>query len=268
MTGCAEPGGSSQPTALPSVSIARYSDTVVELDYAHGTASLPADSLDSNSPENSARVTHAIAARTDTCMVDKGFDAIAETVDWGSFAPAEDRVLGRWSAEYASVYGAERAADNGPPQVDLVRFGVEFNRAYATCQDSAKEKLRPELEFLQTRNIIAEVKSRAYEFATKSADGTEAIAAWKACSEKAGVVLDPADGFPVEEYKRQGKQAEITAYVTHAECARSTGAIQTVFNLRARYELALMDERQEQVAAFTKKQEAVAKTFDDAIAEG
>jgi len=268
LTACATPSDSTQPTPLPTVSIEKYPDTVVEVDYAHGNGSLPADALDNNNPDNTIRALHAIAVSTDTCMVKRGFGAISGTVDWKPFVDVEDRVLGRWSTQYASSFGASPAPESGPPEVDLVSHGVDFNKAYATCQDSAKATLRPHLEFLQARNLISGIQSRAYELATKNAQGIAAIAAWKQCSEDAGIVLDPNDGLPVEEYKRQGKEAEIKTYVTHAECARSTQAIQAIYNLRARYELALMDSEQEQIATFKKRQDEVKKALDKAIAEG
>ena len=253
-TACASSTNEAQPAPLPSTSIAKYADTSVQLDYEHGTASLPTDKLDNGSPENNMRALHAIAASSDKCMVKQGFEAISGSVDWRPYSALEDRILGRWSVPYASAYGAERSPDSGPPSVDLVQYGVKFNKAYATCQDAAKEQLQPELMFLQSRNMISDIRSRAFQLATGSKDGKAAIAKWRQCGEDAGIVLDPKDGFPVEEYKHQGKRAEIEAYVTFAGCAQSTGAIQTIYDLRARYELALMDSQQERIASFEREQ--------------
>ncbi len=253
---------------MPSVSIENYGQTTVELDYVHGTGALPTDRLDNDSPDKATRALHAIAVATDGCIVKKGFDAISATVNWVPFAPVEDRTLGRWSVDYASRYGAERSPDDGPAGVDLVKYGVDFNKAYANCQDAAKESLRPELEFMQSRNMISEIRSRAFTLAVSSVAGQRAIAAWRKCSEDAGIVLDPRDGFPVEEYKAQGKEAEIKAYVTHARCARSTSAIQEVFDLRARYELALIDSQQAKINTFENEQRKVMDVFDKVIAGG
>lgn len=266
--GCAAAAPPKGEGLASAVTIDHYRNVTVDLDYAHGTGVLPVDKYDNDSPENTVRILHAIAALSDKCMVKQGYSAISSTVDWKPFPAAEDRMLGRWAADYAGLYGAAPPPDSGPPQVNLVQFGVQFNKAYATCQDSAKQKLLAELQQVQMPNIVREIRGRAFELATSDPAGRAALVAWRTCSEDAGIVLDPGDHFPVEEYKQQGKEAEIKAYTTHAECARSSGAIQAIYDLRARYELALLDSQQEKLATFRKEQSTLMSRFDQVIENG
>lgn len=267
LSGCAsQPTPESDVREVPEVSIDGLEDVVATVDYETGTVALPSDSYDIQAPEYVVRMLHAIAVRADQCMIDKGFDAIADQTDWSPFSKPEDRIFGRWSPKLASVYGAGRADDSLPPQVSLVAYGPDFSNAYNECAEVAKGTLKDEINFSQGPNVALDIRFGALQMAQDSEAGKKALADWRECSEAAGVVLDPNDGMPVEEYKTQGKEAEIEAYTTHAECAQSSGAIQTLADLRARYETALIEVQEAQLVEFTKQRDEVIKSLDDAIA--
>lgn len=251
---------------LPDVSIEGLGHLTATLDYDRGTAALPSDAYDTTAPEYVARVLHAIAVRADGCMVEQGYVAIVSETDWAAYSGQEDRTLGRWSPALASLYGADRAPEAVMPQPALVGRGPEFSNAYHACSDQAKESLAEEIAFSQGQNVALDVKFQALELSRRSATGAEAIEAWRACSEDAGIVLDPIDGMPAEEYKSRGKEVEIGVYTAHAECARSSGAMQAIYDQRVRYETALIAEREAEFAAFAKAREQTVGALDEVIA--
>ncbi len=267
LTGCSADAAPS-PTAadpLPEVSIEDYGDVTAKLDYEHAVAETPTSALSLSNPDYVVRVLHAIAVTADRCMVEKGFEATADDRDWSPFIPEEDRTYGIWSVAYASRYGVSLSPEAGPAAVDVISMGVEQSKAYDTCATEAKGSLMDELLFSQDKNIDAQVRNRAYELTLASDEGKDAKLTWQACMEQRGIVLDPADGRPVQQYQEQGKEAEIGAIVVEAECARSTGAVQTLYDIQARYEAALIDSQSAQVASFVEERDAAIKVFDKAI---
>lgn len=251
---------------LPAVSIAAYGDVSAQLDYELAVATTPVSQFSLNSPEYVIRVLHAIAVRTDECMIDEGYTATAPQQDWSPFVPNEDRTYGIWSVSYASKYGVSLAPGAGAPSIDIISMGVEQSKAYEVCSDAAKESLIEELTWSQEMNIDAKIKKRAYELTAADESGQQARADWQACMEEQGIVLDSADGRPVQQYQEQGKEAEIGAIVVEATCAQSTGAIQTLYDLQARYEAALIDSQTAQIKEFRDRRDEVIAAFEDAIA--
>jgi hypothetical protein len=266
LSSCAGTAPKSDGSALPEVSVAKYSNVVATLDYEHGVAALPTTDLDTNAPEFTARILHAIAVRTDACMAKQGLPAIAAQQDWRPYVGDEDRTLGRWSTVYANKYGVAPAPESQPAEIDLASRGTEFTGAYSACQDKAKTSLDAQLQFAQDQNVISAIKWQAFKLATTSTAGKKAIQTWHGCAEAAGVVLDEQSGGPSTQYSSQGKESEIKAFTAYAECARTTAAIQTIFTLRAQYETALLDASEAQVAAFQDERAGVVKQLDDAIA--
>lgn len=267
----ADRSGSSSDQSSASdgeVSIDGYSDLVADLDFTVGIAVLPLDRYYLGSPEYVVKVLHAIAVTTDECLVEAGLPAIASTVDWSPFTPYEDRRYGVWSVENASRYGLDLSPEAGPPAVDTLQYGVEFNAVYTECSDEAKESLLDQLEFSQQPNVDRQIRGRAQELAAAHPDGAAAFEAWQACMEDRGIVLEPSDGRPSAQYSEQGKEAEIQATVVEAECARNSGAIQQLYNLQARYEAVLLDAQEAQFNEFLSQREAAVEVFDAAIAGG
>lgn len=268
LTGCTSLTTStkSDPAELPNVGIAGYEDVTARLDYELSTAETPVSKFSLSNPDYVSRALHAIAVRADSCMKKAGFPATASQQDWSPFVPEEDRTYGLWNVTYASKYGVELAPEAGPPPVNVIDMGVDQGNQYATCSDAARESLIDELLWSQDLNIDTQIRRRAYESVIASDKGKAAEADWQACMEDRGIVLDPADGRPVQQYQARGKEAEIAAMVVEAECARSTNAAQTLYDLQARYEAALIDAQSAQIQAFIDRRNEVITVFEDAIA--
>jgi hypothetical protein len=267
LAGCAtEAPTADTEDALPEVSIENYDDVTATLDFEHAVATLPLDQYDIDSPEYVIRVLHAIAVRTDECMVDAGFPATAGSSDWTPYQQEEDRGYGLWSVAYASQFGTDLANVAGAPDLDTLSMGVEYNKQYVLCKESANESLMDELLFSQEMNIDAKIRRQSQELTLASADGKQARLDWSACMEARGLVLDPIDGRPSAQYGQQGKEAEIQASVIEAECAASSGAVQKIFDIQARYEAAFMDTQAAQLKAFAGQRDKAIAVFEDAIA--
>lgn len=251
---------------LPAVDIDGYQGTAARLDFEHAIPSLPLDELSLSSPAYVSKVLHALAVRADDCMTEQGYDAVAERLDWSPYVMEEDRTYGLWSVPYASRFGVGLATGTGPRTLDTLPLGVEFNKAYPVCMEKAKTSMTDQLTFSQGPNVDWRIRTEAQGRARASDAGQKARADWEACMEQAGLVLDPDDGRPSAQYAAQGKESEIDAAVTEAECASSTGAVQTLYDTQARYEAAYMDEQAAQIQAFAEERKEVETFFDDVIA--
>lgn len=270
LAGCsasAVPSGAGA-TPLGDVSIDGYDNVTAQLDYDHAIVVTPVSQFSLSNSDYMIRLLHAIAVRADSCMEKAGFPATAGQHDWSPFLAEEDRSYGLWSVAYASKYGVDLAAEAGPEPVDVIDMGVEQGKKYAECSDVARESLDEELLWSQGMNIDSEIRGKAYDLVVASDAGKAAKADWAACMEAQGIVLDPTTGWPVQQYEQQGKEAEIAASVVEAECARSTGAVQTLYDLQARYEAALIDAQSARVKEFKTRRAEVIGVFEDAIAGG
>jgi hypothetical protein len=262
-----------EPTAdaddqLGSVSIDGYADVSATLDYATGTVALPMDPYSLQTPDVTTRVVRAIAEARDECLVERGFSAVAAEMDWTPGPPMENRRYGVWSVENASRYGFDL-----PPEVeqavwapDTTSLGVEFNKVYGECDSATRESLAEGLAFLSEPNIDWRIRDEAALRTLEHPDGKAAMTAWRSCMEQQGVVLDQDGSFPSEQYSRQGKESEIRVAVIQAECGASTRAVQTLFDLQARFEAAYLDTHAAAVAEFAKKREEVLASLDGATA--
>lgn len=254
------------PEALPDVSIEGYEDVRAELDYDHSLVETPLDEFSAQRPEFAIQVLHAIAVKADGCTETEGYPATAAEREWTPFLGDEDRTYGIWSVAYASKYGRDPAPGAGAAQMPTDGMSVEHLAAYEACANAAREELTDELLWLGSPEVIeARIRLKANELTLANDDGQQAKANWVACIEAAGVVVLPEDGMPVDAYRQKGKDAEIPAFVTAAECARSTGAVQTLYDLQARYEAALIDAHAAEVDAYIERSEEVLAVLQDAI---
>lgn len=251
---------------LPAVDIGPFQGTVARLDFDRAVPSLPLDDLSLSSPAYVSKVFHAMAVKADSCMVKRGFEATAERVDWSPYPAEEDRTYGLWSVPYASRFGVDLATGAGPRTLDTLPLGVEFNKAYQECMEEGKTSMLDQLTFSQAPNVDWRMRTEAQSRTMASDTGKSARADWEACMEGDGLVLDPDDGRPSSQYHDQGKESEIDAAVTEAECASSTGAVQALYDTQARYEAAYMEQQAAQIQAFSEKRKEVETFFDDVIA--
>jgi len=252
--------------ALPTVDIAAFDGTSARLDFDHAIPTLPLDDLSLSSPVFVSKVLHALAVAADSCMTEQGHEAVADRIDWSPYLLEEDRTYGLWSVPYASRFGFDLATDTGPRTLDTLPLGVDFNKAYPVCMEEAKSSMTDELTFAQGPDIDWRIRTEAQSRASASDAGEAAHADWEACMEEAGLVLDPDDGRPSEQYSAQGEESEIGAAVTEARCAQTTGAVQTLYDLQAKYEAAYRDDQAAQIQAFSEKRRKVERFFDDVIA--
>lgn len=269
LTACSAPEPTDPTTEeLPTVSIDAYSEVSAQLDYSLATVVLPLDQYVVSAPDYVATMLQAIAVTTDRCMVDKGYPAVADTVDWQASPRGEDRRYGIWSEELALQYGLDTAPHSSPPKVDVLDRGVAFNQQYATCTESATAGLAEQIDFSQRPNIDHRIRDAAQRAALAHPDGERAIEQWQRCMEDSGVVLDPATGYPAQEYRSQGKEAEIRATMIEAGCARLTGAVQTLYDLQARYEAAFIDSQAAALQEFAAQRADTLATLRSAIVAG
>ncbi|BDZ48094.1 hypothetical protein GCM10025867_03350 [Frondihabitans sucicola] len=268
LTACtaAEPERTKSNAPLPPVSIKKYGDVVAALDFDHATAQTPLSRIDRNAPRFSTKIFHAIAVGTDRCLTEQGFQEVSSKTDWSPYPESEDRQYGLWSVEYASKYGVSLAPNRGPRELDTLALGVEFNKAYADCMDSAKDDLKEILTYTDSPDIDSTIKWQSHDRTRASKAGKKALVDWRACMEKAGVVLDPDDSRPSAQYQVRSKEAEIKVSVLEAKCGVDTGAVRTLYDTQARYEAAYLDAQAAQVKAFVKKRDKVLHELDEAIA--
>lgn len=266
--GCAPATDERAAQELPEVSIDEYRHVTATLDFDEGTAELPIDAYSKQNPRHQTKLAHALAVRTDSCLVRRGFSGIADQQDWSPYAKEDDRGYGLWSIALASRYGLDWPPDRGPGALalDTTSLGVEFNQAYGECWAEARDTLAPEVAFFNELNIDRRISNRAAELTLLHEDGQAAKTAWRGCMEADGVVLDDESGSPSAQYRDQDKEAQIRVAVIQAECAVSTGAIQTLFDLHARYEAAYIDAQAGALQEFSEELDAVLARLDDVIA--
>ena len=260
LTGCVgeTPAGPADPPEqtsaeepLPTVTIDDYADVTATLDYAHAGARLPLDEYHADSASFVGTVLHAINARTDQCMTAKGHPAISDDLDRPYVQ--EDRMFGLWSTEYAAKYGTALAPEGKPAEVDLDSYGAEYAADYPTCKDEALQSLSKPLASLDGNAITGldiRIRNASAQLSRDSEEGRTALENWQTCMTDQGVLLEKSDGRPAASYQDQGRDAVIRVTVIEAECARTTGAVQRLYDLQARYEAAFIDAQRIELDAF------------------
>lgn len=263
VVGCSPVGGK-DPTDVPEVSIDDYQDVTASLDYRTGTVTLPLDPYRDDSPAITARVVAALEAVRNRCMSDAGLRPPAGSAATEQPASVENRRYGVWSVQNASLYGFAL-----PPEVqdaayapDMTSMGVEYNRILDQCTETARSALSDEFAYLDEPDLDWRLRDRAEALTLASEQGAAAVTLWRTCTEDAGVVLDPESGFPSEQYARQSKEAEIHVAVTYAQCGVDTGAVQTLFDIQAKYEAAFVDAYEAALAEQVSRRDEVLASLD------
>lgn len=256
--------------ALADVSIDGYEHVRAELDFDNGVASLPIDEFTKGNPAIQMKALHAIALLADRCLAEQGLPTLSERYDWSPYTDEENRRYGLWSVSLASKHGLDVAPSAGlrSRNIDTTDLGVDFNEAYERCRESAEQALWDELTFLSDADLDRRIRLRSAELALAHSDGATAAAAWRACTDAHEVVIDPTNGLPSEHYAAQSEESAIRVAVIQAECAASTGAIQTLFDLQARYEAAFIDQQAAALREFSVRLDEVVTALDEVIARG
>ena len=81
-----------------------------------------------------------------------------------------------------------------------------------------------------------------------------------------GVLLEESDGRPAASSQDQGRDAVIRVTVIEAECARTTGAVQRLYDLQARYEAAFIDAQHSELDAFIGERAPVLAALQEVTA--
>ena len=276
LTGCAavptaqpaaapEPANEEQP--LPIVSIEGYADVTATLDYAHAGVSLPMDKYLADSASYISTVLQAINALTDQCMTAKGYPANSD--DLNRPCVQEDRLFGLWSTEYAAKYGTDLALEGKPGEIDLTTYDSDYAIDYSACKDATRQSLSEPLALLDGKAIIGldvRIRHTATELVLTSNAGQTARRDWESCMTNQGIVLEDRDGWPAASYSDHGQSEVIRVTVIEAECARTTGAVQRLYNLQARYESAFIDAEQSELNALSDERTAIRAVLETAIA--
>lgn len=267
VSGCSSSPQIDAQNDIPAISRDGYGGVAARLDFSSGTAQLPLDTYSLQVPAVQSKVLHALAVDADSCMVEQGYPAVADSVSWDPYTPDDNRRYGLWSADFSAKFGFDRPQSTGMQRyvIDTLPYGVDYNDAYQKCRDSVSPTMQEALTFLQAPNVDWRLRARSEELALSSSEGSAATRDWKDCMEAKGIVLDPETGYPSQLYVNQGKESEIAAAVTQADCAKTTGAIQTLFNIQAQYETAYIDANAAQLSEFAQKRTEVLSKLDTVI---
>lgn len=214
------------------VDIEPYAHVTATLDFEAGTVVLPVDAINRNAPQVDELRREAWQVLTDTCLGESGLPGYSRPEIVSS---EEDRLFGLWSVPLAQEYGFEIAAliDQVPPTPsdDELR-----------CLDESKEEMRTRFNLDDGYSFDAQVADAAYDAAFVSEPGQAALAVAKECMVEQGLEFDAESPMPQFDYESDGDSAENRRIaVIQATCNVETGAIQTLYDLTARYQSALMD---------------------------
>lgn len=257
---------------LDKVSIEKFADVHAELDFENATARTPiSDYLIGHDFLVEVRFAKAAQKFLEGCMTQKGFDYPGfSSVKWESLRPGEDRLFGQWDVKAAAKYGLELDPSRGVPKSG---FGDDADKnetdAIEACVGDleAHDAMRPLVDELTRSSIADRIFEESAFLAEESPEGKEASQKFTQCMKERGLVLDRDSGYVSSEYRDRGKEAEITAAVGEAECNVKTGRVQTMYDLRARYEAAYIEKFESQLKAVQgQKREILAKL--DAIVAG
>lgn len=251
------------------VSVADYADVSAVLDYETGTVVMPLDAVRAVTPEVADKTRRALWAVADSCMVENGFARISPDVSWPEVSSDEDRLFGRWSTLLASRYGAVPSPETLEGfRIDTVSRGVAYNEQLADCWDGMQEVLADELGFVESStNVDFQVYRQAAQATLSSPEGEAALQRRTACIEGEGVVVDPETSLPSSDYGT-GERADETMVrvaVVAARCSESTGAVQELYDLTARYQAAYIDQREAQFVALDERAAQIEARLDEVL---
>lgn len=263
--GTSAPELEDQSAPLKQVSADGFEDVTAELDFENGTAVTPITRY-TVSGDFSTEVLFAQAreALITDCMTEGGLTYTGLTgVDWASLQPQGDRVFGLWDRGAAANFGVAFDPRRGTPRETYVEAGPEFNAALNKCGDTAMEHavLGPLAMKLGESTLADRILGNAVELALNSDEGEQANADFADCLAEKSIVVDPASGYPSSDYSELGKAAEIEAVLAEVDCNIDSGRIETLYNLRAQYESAYIEEYGTQVAGVLEEKEGIQSTL-------
>ncbi|QIK63404.1 hypothetical protein G7068_09480 [Leucobacter viscericola] len=255
------------PRVEDSVSIEAYSNVTAELDFERGTASLPLDPyLVNGDDEFFAKATHADFAYVERCVAKHGFTYLSN-IDWSAVEKPENQLFGEWSVPLAQQYGLEAPSNSGIPKVMPSQAEPAIEEAASACMDEAKARAQNTAEFLESPHVDSDIEVMSYDLTLAHPEAKAAINKRSECVKKKGIVLED-DGYLAESYYEQDPAAQIKAATVFAECQVSSGAVQKLFDLYARYQAAYIDKQEAQLGELLKQKQTHEAELDRMIEGG
>ena len=272
LSGCTSAAEMNDPMAdLPEVSIEGLEAVKAELAFDSGTAQTPLDPyLIGYSFEIEVKRAQASAKFYEGCMSEFGYeDSEFTEVDWDGLRPQEERMFGLWDVGAAAKHGLDLDWSLGVPEPESeLERGQGYADAILVCSGKREEDaaFAPIIQKLEETQFVSDrIQGMSMYLAEESDEGKAATAKFAACMKDRGLVLNPDSGYVSSDYSEQGKEAEITAALGEAECNVSTGRVQTLYDLRARYETAYMKKYESQLEAVMKEKQAILAQLEGII---
>ncbi|WP_147440484.1 hypothetical protein [Mycetocola tolaasinivorans] len=245
---------------LEGVSIEGRESVVAQLDFDTGAVQLPLDQFSADAPEFTSRMTAAMETLVQRCLVERGFPG---PVTIESKVSEEGRTFGAWSVSKAAAFGfagePERTAEDAVPR------GAGYDEAFGSCLDDMRNSLRSEFSYTDAANIDRQISTAAYGLTVQSAAGKQAYEDRALCAESKGIVMDPDRISASVQYYEEAPDMQIRTATAFAECSVSTGAVQTLFDLMARYQTAMIERSAGALSEHQKKLAEISARFDAII---
>lgn len=272
LTGCTPSDAGSAPqnsaapaqeSTLPDVSIDGFGDVKAELDTVNGIATTPMTEFSQGTDSNYGRIaTHASEVLIASCLASVGIDhPVAAQSDWDNLTPMEDRRFGQWDVDDAEKFGGEMDLTRGIPSGNLA---AEPSPAYSDelkrCGEEVRQ--RPEFQMLGNDAVGQSIADRIAESAASRAEessaGKDATKKYTQCLAEHDVKLDAETG------ELSGADSAVTA----ARCNVESGRVQTLYDVKARYETAYAKKYEKELTDLKMRMEEKKVALQAIIAGG
>lgn len=265
--------GCTPEQSVGEIDIDSYSAVTAKLDYTTGEISTPLDAYVPK-PNDFARLDQAYTIRVGRCMSDRGLPFPPSEIDWAKAMPAEDRRFGVWLVDRAAQYGHDlppfdyRAMIKGTVS-DMPSSDPTWEEALERCGDDVTNSLPGSaLSDLANGDTTGNwIRSQALSLVERDPAWTESRGAWWACLEGQGLTPRTGDGeWGATNAGGIGTESDIRVAVIEAQCNVEVGMVQTLGDLLARYEAALIESREAVLVEEQSRLREIRADIDAAIA--
>ncbi|MFZ4843666.1 hypothetical protein [Mycetocola saprophilus] len=270
LAGCsaAESPDTKAPQASDKISIDEFSQVAAKLDFSTELAALPLDQYRTQSPEYLAAVHRSMESVTNSCLKKQGLAPVKDAQEQTQNLPAPDRTFGIWGVGEAEAFGFAVNPARSKPQVNTLDRGTAYNEALGQCMEETRTQLSETLEFSQAPDIEYKISQAVHEHVVESKAGKQALTDRYTCLKDAGLVTDSETLWISEQYFSLPPADQIPVAVSTARCSVESGAIQTLFDLTARYQSAYMAIYEAPLAELQKQQSEYRSKLERVIATG